>query len=193
MTVLNIPLRSSLPQQRWREEADAQERKRAAAEAAARQRSQVSQQQNAQSAAAAAEQSLQAQFTALRNELEQLREAKSDALIEYVVHECEKMRADVRLMLKRARAEIEDGLERKTANFRPPAIRGTYDPNKIFLQHDLVIKNGGSFIARRDGAGVCPGPDWQQLTQPGKTGAKGERGFAGARGPQGESGANFLT
>src|SRR5262249_54212137 len=90
-------------------------------------------------------------------------------------------------------AELERDFEIKLAGLRMPRICGTHSENKIYLQHDIVAKNGGSYIARRDNASTCPGPDWQQLTQPGKTGAKGERGFAGARGPQGESGKTFRT
>ena len=90
-------------------------------------------------------------------------------------------------------AELERDFETKLAGLRPPTIRGTYAEDKHYTQHDIVARNSGSFIARKDAPGICPGPDWQQLTQPGKTGAKGERGFAGARGPQGESGKTFRT
>jgi hypothetical protein len=145
---------------------------------------------------ATAEQSLQTQFTALCNHLIHQIEIKiettRDALVEFLVNENQELRVDVQRLVKRARVEIEDSVERKTAAFRPPTVRGTYDETEVYSQHDICIKNGGSYIARRDDPGYCPGGGWQQLTQPGKSGAKGERGFSGARGPQGESGANFI-
>jgi hypothetical protein len=136
---------------------------------------------------------MQSQFAALRSELAQAHEVTRDALVEFLVNENAELRADLQRLVKRAVAEIEDGLERKTAAFRPPTVRGTFEENKVYRQHDICIKNGGSYIARRDDPGLCPGPGWQQLTQPGKTGPKGERGYPGERGAKGESGATFIA
>ena len=199
MTYYHTPLRSSLPQQRWREEADRQERKRAAAEAASRRRAQQTQTQTRereQSSAAAAERSARDQFATLRNEFAQQQETLREAMVQYVVSEFEELRKELRIdaerQLKRRLVELEREFEHKFAALRPLTIRGTYVEDKHFLQHDVVAKNGGSYVARKDAPGICPGVDWQQISQPGKTGPKGERGFAGARGPQGESGATFL-
>jgi hypothetical protein len=60
---------------------------------------------------------------------------------------------------------------------------------------DVVALNGGSFMARRDGPGPCPGPDWQLIASPGKQGERGrngERGAIGPRGVEGPSGATIL-
>ena len=40
-------------------------------------------------------------------------------------------------------------------------IRGTFDSNKSYGACDIVAKDGGSFIARKDNPGPCPGPGWQ--------------------------------
>jgi hypothetical protein len=45
-----------------------------------------------------------------------------------------------------------------------------------------VAFNKGSFIARRDNPGICPGEDWQLITS---HGVKGEKGVRGERGPSG--------
>jgi hypothetical protein len=66
-------------------------------------------------------------------------------------------------------------------------VRGTYRADDTYTALDVVALNGGSFVARRDDPGECPGGGWQSLTLPGK---KGERGPKGEHGPQGERGAN---
>ncbi|HXI39575.1 MAG TPA: hypothetical protein VNH83_06335, partial [Bryobacteraceae bacterium] len=60
-----------------------------------------------------------------------------------------------------------------------------------YEEHDVVACNSGSFVALKDGAGVCPGPDWQLLSGPGKRGDKGlpgDRGEPGKEGKQGPAG-----
>jgi hypothetical protein len=64
-------------------------------------------------------------------------------------------------------------------------IRGTYNERADYHALDLVAFNGGSFLARKDRPGECPGPDWQLIASPGK---KGEKGLPGDRGPKGEPG-----
>jgi len=66
----------------------------------------------------------------------------------------------------------------------PPGIRfrGTYDSNVEYSIHDIVTKNGSSFVATRDKPGACPGEHWQLL------GSKGSRGPAGPPGPRGMTG-----
>jgi hypothetical protein len=48
-----------------------------------------------------------------------------------------------------------------------------------------VILNGGSFAARRDNPGDCPGDGWQMIASQGKRGVAGPKGEAGARGRDG--------
>ena len=57
---------------------------------------------------------------------------------------------------------------------------------------NIVALNGGSFIARRDEPGECPGNGWQSLTLPGKRGAAGEAGKKGERGEKGERGPGII-
>jgi hypothetical protein len=76
----------------------------------------------------------------------------------------------------------------------PPArgltIKGTYIESGIYDALDIVARNGGAFVARKDKPGICPGPDWQQIAQPGKAGPRGDRGEAGAPGAAGPAGKN---
>jgi hypothetical protein len=71
---------------------------------------------------------------------------------------------------------------------RTPRVRGTYSDVADYLALDIVTKNGGSFIARDDKPGPCPGEGWQCLTMPGKRGAAGDKGERGEKGPKGETG-----
>ena len=72
-----------------------------------------------------------------------------------------------------------------------PEVRGTYKNGEQYKKLDVCAFNGGSFIARRDEPGECPGPGWQLLASRGKTGDKGlpgprgEKGLEGERGPPG--------
>jgi hypothetical protein len=65
-------------------------------------------------------------------------------------------------------------------------VRGTYQSGATdYRRGDLAVLDGSSFIARKDGAGRCPGPDWQLA-------AKGQRGIAGPKGDRGPPG-NIIT
>jgi hypothetical protein len=82
---------------------------------------------------------------------------------------------------------------------RSMVLRGTFENGATYRSFDLVACDGRTYVAKVDGAGSCPGPDWQQISQPGKTGQRGEkgergdRGESGPRGPQGASGATFVN
>lgn len=66
------------------------------------------------------------------------------------------------------------------------AIEGTFDPLRTdYRRLSVVALNGGSFVARRDNPGPCPGDGWQLLASVGKAGRPGERGGIGAPGPAG--------
>jgi hypothetical protein len=67
-------------------------------------------------------------------------------------------------------------------------VRGTWREGDAYAALDIVALNGGSFIARRDDPGECPGDGWQSLTLPGKRGQQGEAGKKGERGEKGERG-----
>jgi hypothetical protein len=64
-------------------------------------------------------------------------------------------------------------------------IRGTFDPDALYLANDIIALNGSSFIAMKDRPGSCPGPDWQLLASAGKRGERGARGPQGQRGDDG--------
>jgi hypothetical protein len=67
-------------------------------------------------------------------------------------------------------------------------IRGTYDEaTKDYAELDTVVLDGGSFVARKDAPGTCPGPDWQLIA---RQGARGIAGPKGERGPEGKAGAD---
>jgi chitodextrinase len=67
-------------------------------------------------------------------------------------------------------------------------VRGIYRSGERYQVLDIVSKNGGSFIARRDDPGECPGDGWTNLTLPGKRGAEGAVGPKGDKGDQGAKG-----
>jgi len=73
-----------------------------------------------------------------------------------------------------ARSAVETALARR--------VRGTHDPKSEYSANDIVAKDGGTFIARKDNPGSCPGPGWQLMAK------QGQRGIAGPRGERGSPG-----
>jgi hypothetical protein len=69
-------------------------------------------------------------------------------------------------------------------------VRGTFNETADYRRLDVVARNGGSFVALKDGPGPCPGPGWQLLASQGKRGIAGEKG---ERGPKGDAGASGAT
>lgn len=67
-----------------------------------------------------------------------------------------------------------DGLDGRSFN-----VRGTYDVGDRYGMLDVVVLNGGSFAARTDDPGSCPGAGWQLIASQGKQGKPGERGATG--------------
>jgi hypothetical protein len=61
-------------------------------------------------------------------------------------------------------------------------VRGTFAPTASYVRGDMVALDGGSFIARKDNPGTCPGAGWQLMA---KQGARGIAGPEGKRGPPG--------
>lgn len=66
-------------------------------------------------------------------------------------------------------------------------VRGTYQAGERYSKLDVVALNGGSFVARRNNPGECPGDDWQALCFQGKKGPAGPQGDRGQRGLPGPS------
>ena len=65
-----------------------------------------------------------------------------------------------------------------------PTVRGTWRADATYKFLDVVALNRGSFIAKYDNPGTCPGDGWQLLV----SAVKGERGLRGDRGPSGPPG-----
>jgi hypothetical protein len=82
-------------------------------------------------------------------------------------------------------------LARRGEPGRSPHVKGTYSAERDYAELDIVVRNGGSFIAKVstprpfDGDG---GQDWQCLTMPGKKGPQGDPGPHGDKGERGEPG-----
>jgi hypothetical protein len=71
---------------------------------------------------------------------------------------------------------------------KSPRVRGTFSADAHYQELDIVAHGGGSFIARTDDPGPCPGDGWQSLTMPGKRGNKGPPGPRGEKGAKGDEG-----
>jgi hypothetical protein len=65
-------------------------------------------------------------------------------------------------------------------------VRGTFQPGTNYVRGDMVALDGGSFIARKDNPGKCPGDGWQLMAK------QGQRGIAGPEGKRGPPG-NIIT
>jgi hypothetical protein len=61
-------------------------------------------------------------------------------------------------------------------------VRGTFQAGTNYVRGDMVALDGGSFIARKDNPGKCPGEGWQM------TARQGQRGVAGPKGERGPAG-----
>src|SRR5215831_13082681 len=195
----HTPLRSSVPQERWRAEADAAERKRATAAAEARRQWQTQERE----AAKAAERTPEAQIAALRVELEQQHDVRRDAMVEFVVREFEEFRIDVERSLKRKSEELQRLFETKLAALEdrvipgargekgecgpmgPPGPQGPqgepgklptvrlWTPETVFYQGDVVTFDGGTFQAQRDTGQPPTHSDWLCLASAGRHGRDG--------------------
>lgn len=66
--------------------------------------------------------------------------------------------------------------------------RSTWSADETYARLDVVVLDGGAFVARRDNPGPCPGDGWQLLVSRGKPGRPGEKGERGERGSRGDPG-----
>jgi hypothetical protein len=90
-----------------------------------------------------------------------------------VAHALALLRTEI---LDTAKAAIETALARR--------VRGTHNPQSEYSANDIVAKDGGSFIARKDHPGKCPGDGWQLMAKQGQRGVRGERGERGRDAPR---------
>lgn len=73
---------------------------------------------------------------------------------------------------------------------RSPVPKGLYDETAEYSELDVVMLNGGSFIARADNPGPCPGDGWFLFASQGKQGKPGPAS-KGDRGPPGPTVENM--
>jgi hypothetical protein len=86
----------------------------------------------------------------------------------------------------------EKGLDGKDGkDGREWVVRGTYNAEETYERGHVVALNGGSFVAKMDEPGPCPGEGWQLLASVGKRGNPGEPGKPGLRGDPGLPGATI--
>jgi hypothetical protein len=74
-----------------------------------------------------------------------------------------------------------------------PSICGTYSAHAKYKKLDVVACDGAAFIAKSDGAGICPGDDWQLISRQGRQGRPGPKGPRGDKGDRGEPGATIRS
>jgi len=55
------------------------------------------------------------------------------------------------------------------------AHRGVYDASRAYEHLDVVVRDGGSFLALIDRPGDCPGDGWAMIAGRGKKGEKAEK------------------
>ena len=91
--------------------------------------------------------------------------------LDVVAHALAMMRDEI---LDRVDAAIEKALAQR--------IKGTHNPQAEYSVGDVVALDGGSFIARKDNPGKCPGDGWQLMAR------QGQRGIAGPEGKRGPPG-----
>ena len=80
--------------------------------------------------------------------------------------------------------EIRDEVKAMLDTALATRVRGTYQAGVTYTRGDMVALDGGSFVARKDNPGPCPGAGWQLMA---KQGARGIAGPKGERGPSGRS------
>src|SRR6516165_3255246 len=105
---------------------------------------------------------------AWRNLLELRLMQQQDEEREFLTQVVASLQRDFQATVK---AAIEIALARR--------IRGTHDPKAEYCANDMVAKDGGTFIARRNSPGPCPGDGWQLMAKQGQRGIAGERGAPG--------------
>jgi hypothetical protein len=75
-------------------------------------------------------------------------------------------------------------------------VRGLFSDKETYKALDIVALNGGSFVARRDDPGPCPGAGWQLIASQGKRGDKASarcRAFRASRSSSRSGGSTATT
>jgi len=88
-------------------------------------------------------------------------------------------------VIARLTDDLRDEFNKAIAGLRAQRsleVAGTYNPSVRYRALDVVALNGGSFAARVDDPGPCPGSDWQLVACQGKVGRPGRDGTDGKAG-----------
>jgi hypothetical protein len=91
---------------------------------------------------------------------------------------------------------LRDEFDRALAGLRAQrslTVCGTYNPASEYRCLDTVALNGGSFTAKVDRPGPCPGSDWQMVACQGKKGQPGVDGRDGKAGRDAPRITEWLT
>jgi hypothetical protein len=100
-----------------------------------------------------------------------------------VAEESEFLRDVVAHALATMRAEISNEVKAAIDTALATRVRGTYQPGTKYARGDMVALDGGTFVARKDDPGPCPGGGgWQLMARQGQ---RGRDGPEGKRGPPG--------
>jgi len=86
----------------------------------------------------------------------------------------------VALLQREIIAEVKTMLDQALAM----RVRGTYQGGTNYTLGDVVVLDGGSFIARKDNPGKCPGDGWQLMAKQGQRGVAGPKGERGRDAPR---------
>jgi hypothetical protein len=129
-------------------------------------------------------------------ELEQVREHHLEGLsatahaIDTIVDRIEQQDARIAAIERNMETSFSKMLADAVRNITPPVVRGTFDAKTSYRASDIVALNGGSFIAKHDSPGVCPGEGWQMIAKQGPRGMAGQKGDKGEKGERGLPGAD---
>jgi len=111
---------------------------------------------------------------AWHNHIETRLHQEREFLTDVVAHALAAERRDI---LDQVRAMLDQALGTR--------VKGTYQAGGTkYERGDWVVLDGGSFVARKDNPGPCPGAGWQLMA---KQGARGRDGPPGERGPAGKT------
>ena len=99
-----------------------------------------------------------------------------------VAEESEYLRDVLTHVIAQLQREIRDETKALLDQALATRVRGTFQPGTNYVRGDMVALDGGSFIARKDNPGKCPGDGWQLMAK------QGQRGIAGPEGKRGPPG-----
>ena len=87
-------------------------------------------------------------------------------------------------VVAQVRREVRDETKAMLDTALAMRVRGTFQPGASYVRGDMVVLDGGSFLARKDNPGKCPGEHWQLVARQGQRGIAGPQGIAGKDAPK---------